>query len=249
MRSRAFTLVELLVVIAIIALLAAMLMPTAQTVRYLAGRVVCLSNLRQIGLAVAGYQADFRSLLPSPCGRNFFGVNADWSYPTWDRVLVPYLGDDGYDPFAIDASTPTPSGVRVGVYRCRLDRAAECNGGGSAGSPGIQRRSYLMNFGARDTRYNLGRAIRPEQVVPWYAQARSGIVLLADRFSTASTLDNTLGWVGGTYAQPWGWPTLPNGYAHPRGDTNLLLMDLHVEGFRDWTRFDKITFFTAEGDQ
>ena len=52
---KGFTLVELLVVIAVIALLLAMLMPALNAARERARQVVCLANIRQLGLATQMY--------------------------------------------------------------------------------------------------------------------------------------------------------------------------------------------------
>jgi prepilin-type N-terminal cleavage/methylation domain-containing protein/prepilin-type processing-associated H-X9-DG protein len=61
---RAFTLVELLVVIAIVALLAAMLLPALAAAKERGRRVACLSNLRQIGIAVVLYAQDNSGRIP-----------------------------------------------------------------------------------------------------------------------------------------------------------------------------------------
>lgn len=55
----AFTLVELLVVVAILAILLAILLPGMNSARQRAKKVVCVSNLRQLGHAVHMYAADF----------------------------------------------------------------------------------------------------------------------------------------------------------------------------------------------
>ncbi|WP_297777239.1 DUF1559 domain-containing protein, partial [Mycobacterium sp.] len=55
-KPRGFTLIELLVVIAIIAVLIALLLPAVQAAREAARRAQCVNNLKQIGLALHGYQ-------------------------------------------------------------------------------------------------------------------------------------------------------------------------------------------------
>ncbi|MBN1444913.1 MAG: DUF1559 domain-containing protein, partial [Candidatus Omnitrophica bacterium] len=54
----------LLVVIAIIAILAAMLLPALARAREQARRAVCISNLKQIGLAMKMYSQDYREFFP-----------------------------------------------------------------------------------------------------------------------------------------------------------------------------------------
>lgn len=60
----AFTLIELLVVVAIIAVLIAILLPALTSARENARGVVCMSNLRQMGMVFSYYLNDFNNKLP-----------------------------------------------------------------------------------------------------------------------------------------------------------------------------------------
>src|SRR2546428_13829508 len=73
----AFSLIELVVVVGIIAVLLALLLPVLGTARESARRAACLSNLRQIGLALGAYPEDNRGFLPY--SRNYGeGHPEDW---------------------------------------------------------------------------------------------------------------------------------------------------------------------------
>ena len=83
LRRRAFTLVELLVVIGIIALLVGILLPSLQKARSAANRAVCLSNERQMLIALQMYGNQNKSNLPPGLdGCNYYQGNFVYRDPT-----------------------------------------------------------------------------------------------------------------------------------------------------------------------
>jgi prepilin-type N-terminal cleavage/methylation domain-containing protein/prepilin-type processing-associated H-X9-DG protein len=86
-KNAGFTLIELLVVIAIIAILAALLMPVLTIARERAKRAACMSNMRQLGLALAVYAAqnqDYYPEAPNPRATGYVPYSATAGADLWD---------------------------------------------------------------------------------------------------------------------------------------------------------------------
>lgn len=84
-QKKAFTLIELLTVIAVIAVLSAILIPAVGRARESANQSKCVSNLRQIGVAVQSYANDHKGRYPEA---SFSGPDGK----PWCRVIEPYVG-------------------------------------------------------------------------------------------------------------------------------------------------------------
>jgi prepilin-type N-terminal cleavage/methylation domain-containing protein/prepilin-type processing-associated H-X9-DG protein len=111
-----FTLIELLVVIAIIAILAAILFPVFAQAREKARAISCLSNTKQVSLAILMYIQDADETFP-------IGVQNDWNQ-SWPTKVQPYI--KSIDAFRCPDDTPWQVDWTVGWGGVPISFA--CNG-------------------------------------------------------------------------------------------------------------------------
>ncbi len=142
MRRRGFTLIELLVVIAIMALLISVLLPALAKAREQGKKVVCLSNLREIGTAIGLYLSDNTNLpwtyiheVDEGGNATFYPGTMMFSSYSWGGMKAPrpWPGDQRGDWALVPAELrplnklldPTAAGNNdVKVTQCPGDRSA-----------------------------------------------------------------------------------------------------------------------------
>jgi prepilin-type N-terminal cleavage/methylation domain-containing protein/prepilin-type processing-associated H-X9-DG protein len=100
-RTQGFTLIELLVVIAIIAILAAILFPVFARAREKARQASCVSNLKQLSLAIVMYMSDYDSRYP--VGYTWCNNNNVYNNKQWWQQTQPYVKN--WQLFACPSST------------------------------------------------------------------------------------------------------------------------------------------------
>ncbi len=155
---RGFTLVELLVVIAIIGVLVALLLPAVQAARESARRTQCISNIKQIGIALLNYHGAMNSF---PAGMQFDDPrqahqSTDFKR-NWIIDILPYLEQQNvYDSFDFsvyisdDLNRPSRS-VSIPSLLCPSDIGGESGpfmGSGLSGSSEVDdwaRSNYACN--------------------------------------------------------------------------------------------------------
>lgn len=110
---RAFTLLDLLVSIAVITILVGIMLPSLSGIRESTRKVICASNVRQIGLGIQMFSADHREdLPPTVFAKNTPGT----SNP--ERMIMVRLGESAGDWDGLGELHDRGYLIGPGVYYC-----------------------------------------------------------------------------------------------------------------------------------
>ena len=217
-----FSLIELLVVIAIISILASMLMPALQKAREKARQGVCMSNLKQQGMALIMLAGDSDGFLP-------YSAEGGWASSSANRFGWPTSG------WYTHASLLYRMGyiTDLGVFFCPSSSGDSVYSVSeiTTGAEGAARRSYAVNSEIMD--YSGGSE-------PWHPltnfssiKSSTTTVMIFCGMKNIITLANYIGTVRGgdgcymgAYAVGW-----ENGCPANRhsGGVNVCFVDGHVE--------------------
>src|ERR1035441_9382316 len=132
---RAFTLIELLVVIAILAILMALLLPSLASAREKGYRTACLSNLRQMSIAIQAYASDNDGKIPYGPKAPPFTSAADFYPSTGAPTSLISLGN----------GAPVGLGLLLQDQLCNQPKALFCP---SSDQP-LDANAQLANVGVR----------------------------------------------------------------------------------------------------
>jgi prepilin-type N-terminal cleavage/methylation domain-containing protein len=225
----AFTLIELLVVIAIIAILAALLLPALARGTNRAKRAVCLSNLRQIGVAAAIYCGDHSGRMPwvedvhlqltppvNSAGKRYASLGA------FMPLLLPDLRNSGVF-VCPPVGLITNSNWRAHFASPWREQGTNCPSRGWANYISDK----LAELDPTQARYLRGR--RREAVASLRGTSESAEEWLMSPFFER-------GWWSGFHGA-WAWDGSeppPGGWSAHNGGRNQLYLDMHA----DWVRKD-----------
>ena len=134
-KKNAFTIIELLVVVTVIAVLVAFLVPAVQSMRETSRRLSCVNSLKQLGIALHGYESSHKVF---PRGENGFSPQA---------MMLPYLEQEALfnsintNMHSSESANQneTAFNVQLSVLLCPSDKTPENS---------LSVSSYCVNYGS-----------------------------------------------------------------------------------------------------
>lgn len=201
-----FTLIELLVVIAIISLLVSILLPSLQRAKNLAESVVCMSNLRQIGIAWITYTHEWEDFIGDyEQGTVWYwgGKRGLFGGPVAEeRLLFPYVSES------------------TQIFRCPADEGRA--GGNGSGNPNFDMMGNSYGMANSSSR---GVMALSKENTTWPGCSNPGKISLIEQPDTTIMVFDATVWnrtckdLGYTVADYW----------HLDDRSNILMIDSHVE--------------------
>lgn len=148
----AFTLVELLVVIAIIGILAGLMFPALAAAKAQGKKTQCISNQKQIGLALSNYREDYNGWnCPVSMGKDETGTSRYWL-----SGIKPHVGNykiyqcPSQDPPILSQYDITDVYLSYGMSSCNFPGGPNL-AGGALPATDPRKKMYSFWYSVRDT--------------------------------------------------------------------------------------------------
>ena len=123
-KNSGFTLIELLVVMAIIAILAGIILPSLALAKKSSQRQNCISNLKQLGLAVEMYHQGYSGYLPD--AKTDLLAFSTAGEPTIKTLLLPFVNENDRIFYCMsDVNAGKPGNTEVTSYRWNYTKSGE----------------------------------------------------------------------------------------------------------------------------
>lgn len=226
-----FTLIELLVVVAIIALLAGIVMPALGKARSQGRSTACLSNAKQIGLALQEYTIDSNDYLPNFSDGNPGSNPMNFTNP-WHQALAGYIAPESVYKDPNNRISP-----EKGVWRCPGLDGGEMQGtywgGGYGANRTLMRYAYKNGTMQKEGSTKVGRIRKPSIVAAIGDSGRPVAVVDGQPISYVAWMT----WTTGAQAScNWKMPSGGNGpksgteqpAARHTGRANIVFADGHA---------------------